>query len=327
MDPLKSLLERQGVKLGLADSAGHPILTEFKGTASEQALRTAAETQLPWTLHVVSRDPSAELAQLAARRYLVFSGLATAAIVVLTGIYFIARAVRRELQVARLQSDFVSAVSHEFRTPLTSVRQLTELLASGRVANRERRQKYYQVLMRESQRLHRFVEGLLDFGRMEAGAQEYRMEALDAAALVRDVVGEFQQEIEDRGYSVGLRLREATALVRGDREALARALWNLLDNAVKYSPSCQTVWVEVRREGEQLAIEVRDRGLGIPASEQKEIFRKFVRGTSSKGTSTKGTGIGLAMVDHIITDHGGQITLTSEPGAGSAFTIRLPIKE
>ncbi len=115
--------------------------------------------------------------------------------------------------------------------------------------------------------------------------------------------------------------------IRADREALGLALWNLLDNAVKYSPECRTVWVEMMREGNRLAIHVRDRGMGIPTSEQKEIFKKFVRGEGSRTSGIKGTGIGLAMAWHVVEAHEGEIRLESKPGHGSTFTILLPLEK
>jgi signal transduction histidine kinase len=178
--------------------------------------------------------------------------------------------------------------------------------------------------LRATDRLHRLVEGLLDFGRMEAGASVYRFELLDAAALTGAVVEEFQRETESRGYRVEFTTNGGEAQVSADRESLTRAIWNLLDNAEKYSPGCRTVWVEMAREDRQVAIRVRDRGLGIPPQEQQEIFRKFVRGSSSKGVQVKGTGIGLAMVRHIVQAHGGSLRLESRPGEGSTFTILLP---
>jgi signal transduction histidine kinase len=115
--------------------------------------------------------------------------------------------------------------------------------------------------------------------------------------------------------------------IRGDRESLARVFWNLLDNAVKYSPEHLTVWVDLSEAGKRLMVRVRDQGLGIPAAEQKEIFRKFVRGAASKTASIRGTGVGLAMARQIVAAHGGDITVESEPGQGSVFTVLLPVTE
>ena len=315
----EGLLGRQGVRIAaLADAEGHAVLGPWQ-------VPKAPQPGLPWAFQVTSSDPGADFAQLLARRRLLLAGMALMATLVLAGSYFIARAVTRELEVARLQSDFVAAVSHEFRSPLTSLRQLTELLARGRVSSDQRREQYYGVLERETGRLHRLVESLLDFGRMEAGKRQYRFEVLDAAELLRALVAEFQEEQASRGYRIELTVNGSGHLVRADQEALSRAIWNLLDNAVKYSPECQTVWVEVDRAGQKLAIRVRDRGVGIPAAEHKEIFKKFVRGATSEVATVKGTGIGLAMVDHIVRAHGGEVRLESQPGAGSTFTVLLPV--
>jgi len=324
LSALRPLMDRQGVRLTLSDAEGHPVLGQFSAAPLRQAVRSSAETQLPWTLHVASRDPQAELAQQANRRHLLLLGFTFVATFVLVGIYFIARAVTRELEVARLQSDFVSAVSHEFRTPLASLRQLSELLTDGRVPSEKRREEYYEGLRRESERLYRLVESLLDFGRMEAGAREYRFELLETESFFRGVVEEFAQEARELGYRVEIAQQGHLPRVQADQEALARAVWNLLDNAVKYSPQCKTVWAEAACENSQVAIRVRDKGLGIAPREQKQIFKKFVRAASAEASGTKGTGLGLTMVQHIVAAHGGQVYVNSEPGIGSTFTILLP---
>jgi signal transduction histidine kinase len=324
LSTLQTLMDRQGVHLALTDADGHSVLGQFSATPPRQALRSSSETQLPWTLHVASGDPHAELAQQANRHRLLFVGFTLLATFVLVCIYFIARAVTRELEVARLQSDFVSAVSHEFRTPLASLRQLSELLTDGRVPTEQRRQEYYEALRRESERLHHLVESLLDFGRMEAGAREYDFELLEPEELVRGVVEDFSQEISERGYRVEITQSDRLPAVRADQEALSRALWNLLDNAVKYSPHCRTIWVETACEDGQVAIQVRDQGLGIAPHEREQIFKKFFRAASAETAGARGTGLGLAMVQHIVSAHGGEVRVSSQPSGGSTFTILLP---
>ena len=183
------------------------------------------------------------------------------------------------------------------------------------------------MMERESGRLHRLVEGLLDFGRMEAGALEFRWERVTPGDLVRGVVTEFQAELRDDGRPVDLSVDVGEAAVRADPEALSRAVWNLLDNAVKYSPESKSVRVSVSRGDGRVTISVSDGGVGIPQAEQATIFRKFIRGSSADGHSVKGTGIGLAMVKHIVEAHGGEIRVDSEVGQGSTFTILLPVEE
>jgi len=313
-----------GVTVSLLDSDSHNVLQSVPPTSPQQALRPSSDTRLPWTLRIASADPAADLAQRAGRRRLLLAGLAMMGVMVLAGGYFTMRAVSRELAVSRLQSDFVSAVSHEFRTPLTSMLHLTDSLDRGIVSDEARRRQYYAALTHETTRLHRLVESLLNFGRLEAGAFEYRFEPVDLAALVGDVVDEFRKEFAASGHHFDFRADHNLPPLRVDREALGRALWNLLDNAVKYSPGRPTIWVDLEREGKRVAIRVRDQGPGIPAEEQKEIFNKFVRGSAARASSVKGTGVGLATVRHLVRAHGGEVRVDSRPGEGSTFTILLP---
>jgi signal transduction histidine kinase len=249
------------------------------------------------------------------------------ALFLLGGGAFIARAIRRDSEVARMQSDFVSAVSHEFRSPLTSIRQLSEILALGRVHGDDRRQVYYDTLVRESTRLQRLVEALLNFGRMEAGVRQYRFEELDAASLVERIAAEFHPQVAEAGRSIQLEPGAEACPIEADPDAMAVALRNLVDNALKYSAGAPTVWVGWPLADQRVAIRVRDSGAGIPQSEQRAIFRKFVRGSAAAAANVKGSGLGLAMVRHIVAAHGGEITVDSREGEGSTFTIFLPQAE
>ena len=246
------------------------------------------------------------------------------ALLAVAGSYFSARAMTRELETARLQSDFVAAVSHEFRTPLTSLRQFTDLLADGRQSSQEDRDQYYGALRRGTQRLTRLVENLLDFGRMDAGSHEVILQAVPAKELVQRVVAEFQEEVQHRGYQVDLAWHGDEAVVHADAAALERALWNLLDNAAKYSPRSKTIWVRGDVEDGRFVLSVRDQGIGIPKDEQSEVFRKFVRGAAATASAVKGTGLGLTLVRQIVEAHGGEVRLESRPGEGSTFSIVLP---
>ena len=238
--------------------------------------------------------------------------------------YFTFRGIRRELAIARLQSEFVSSVSHEFRTPLTAMRQLSHMLLEGRVISDDRRGQYYAVLARESERLHRLVEKLLSFGRAESGAGRYRFEPLDAAGLVRSVTTEFQGHAD--GWSLETTTPSTPCPVRADREMLSLALWNLLDNAMKYSPDCRTIWIDLSVDGSRASIAVRDRGIGIPRHDRQRIFRKFERGVQASESGVQGTGIGLAIVHHVVHAHGGEMLLESEVDRGSTFTMVIPME-
>jgi signal transduction histidine kinase len=316
-----------GVEASFVDADSHPVLQSAPPAGAPQVVRTSSDTRLPWTMRISSADPAADLAERAGRRWLLLTVLAMVGLTMLVGGYFTTRAVSRELAVSRLQSDFVSAVSHEFRTPLTSMLHLTDSLNRGIVTDEDRRRQYYAALTHETTRLHRLVESLLNYGRMEAGAFEYRFEPVDLAPFAEEVVAEFRKEFASSGHSVELRTEPNLPRLRADRDALGLALWNLLDNAVKYSPGRPEVQVDLRREGRHVAIRVRDQGSGIPPEEQKKIFNKFVRGVAARASNVKGTGIGLAMVRHAVRAHGGEIRIESHPGKGSTFTILLPWEE
>jgi signal transduction histidine kinase len=314
----------RGVRVGFSDSAGSLVYGNEPTNGIPITIRSASATGMPWDIALVNADLEAGLNPFAQRQRLIMMGLGILILLVIAASYFIGRAVSRELAAARLQSDFVSAVSHEFRTPLTSMRQFTEILVEERDLPAEKRHAYYHAQERSTRRLSRLVESLLDFGRMEAGARPYRLERLDVGRLVKSIVEEFRQEANSTNRVIEYAVPEDGPIVNGDREALAQALWNLLDNAVKYSGDSPNIHVEVEA-GKQVAIRVRDQGFGISPSEKGRVLRKFVRGSSAKAMDIKGTGIGLAMVKHIVDAHGGKVLIDSEPGKGSTFTIQLPM--
>jgi signal transduction histidine kinase len=240
--------------------------------------------------------------------------------------YAVVRAVGREMAAARQQSEFLAAVSHEFRTPLTTLRQFTDRLREQPEMSESSRRVCTDAQARATDRLTRLVESLLDVGRMEAGAQPYSFARLDLAPLVRHVA----QAVETDARAAGHEIRytaEGAVVVRGDGRALERVVWNLVDNAVKYSPGQTAVDVHVAQAGDEALVRVRDSGLGIPAAERDSIFQKFQRGMEAKSRRINGTGLGLAMVDHIVRAHGGHVEVESELGVGSTFTVRLPIAD
>jgi len=294
-----------------------------RATSDGAIVRTAVETGLPWSL-VVEPTDALTANRLARRQSLWLAGLVVLAALSLAGTMIVARAVNRELAVARLQSDFVAAVSHEFRTPLTTMSQLTEVLIDGRADDQARRLKYYEALARQTQRLRRLVENLLDFARMEAGGEPYRFQTFEVASWARGVIAQFVADGASRNHQVHLDLPAETVNVAGDKEALTTALWNLLDNAAKYSPGAEHVWVTFSIRDARLLISVHDAGVGIPADEHGEIFGKFVRGRRARADNIKGTGIGLAMVRHTVDGHGGTVTVSSSERGGTTFTISLP---
>lgn len=291
-------------------------------SSGPNVMRSLADAQLGGKLEFSSTSPAASRGL---NRALWFTGVALMLLLVLAGAYAMHRGVSQELRVGLLQTDFVSAVSHEFRSPLTTLCSITELLVNNRISDEGRLRQAYVFLERETGRLQRLVEDLLDFGRMESGRKQYSIQPHDVFRLVRATVAEFREEALTSGFEVELNLDSREATVNADEEALRRAIRNLLENAQKYSPQCHTVWVDGHVNHRQVMISVRDKGMGIDARDQREVFQKFVRGAAAKKAGIKGTGLGLSMVRQVIDAFGGEIRLESAAGAGSTFTILLPL--
>jgi signal transduction histidine kinase len=326
IQPARSMLKNLQVQLSLEDSSGRGAWGHVAPSATAM-IKRSRETGLPWTIRVAPQNESVAQAAWGSRRTLLLAGFTLMALVIAAASYAVFRAVNRELRVARLQSDFVAAVSHEFRTPLTAMRHLTEMLEEGQVAA-DRSRQYFAALGRETRRLHALVENLLDFGRMESGRRIYHLEETKAAELAGRVVGEFRERATISAHRLELNVAHAGSdqwRVRADREALSLALGNLLDNALKYSPEASTVRVSLDARNGMAGIAVLDAGPGISKEEQRAVFRKFVRGAAARTFHVKGTGIGLTMADEIVRAHGGRLELASKPGQGCRFTILLPL--
>lgn len=307
-----------GFAFGLETLDGDAILQSPQGKPHADRVLTFANAH--WRLSAAAVQ---SIGEPQSRQMLLLTGLSLVIVLVLTGLYGVVKAVSRELAVARLQADFVSAVSHEFRTPLTTLRSMSEMLERGRVPNEERKQRYYSLISRETQRLHRLVEDLLDFGRMEAGKKRYDMRPTDMATLVSEVVADLSQEHAAHGFEITIR-ETAPGFVFGDPDALRTAVRNLLENAVKYSAESRRVDVEVRNAEGRVSVIVQDYGMGISHADLKRIFRKFERGSAAKASSIQGTGLGLAMVHGILHAHRGSVRVESQENRGSIFTLAIP---
>jgi signal transduction histidine kinase len=241
------------------------------------------------------------------------------------GVWLTYRNVSQEMALARLKSDFVANVSHELRTPLALIRLYAETLEMGRLTNPEKPQEYYRIIREESERLSALINNILDFSRIEAGKKEYDFHETNLAELVKSTLDAYRYQIEQNGFNFQSRIAEDLPPVRVDREAIARSLLNLVNNAVKYSSTEKFLSVNLYRTNGAVKIEVIDHGIGIPPGEHSKIFEKFYRAGDPLVHNTKGSGLGLSLVRHIVQAHGGEVSVESAPGKGSKFTIALPI--
>ena len=251
--------------------------------------------------------------------------LGALSVLLAAGILLTYRNVWKEVALARLKSDFVSNVSHELRTPLALIRLYAETLEMGRLSSQEKYHQYYSIIRKESERLTALINNILDFSRIEAGRKEYDFRETDIAELVRNTLESYRYQIEQHGFALQESIADDLPPLRLDREAIARSLLNLVNNALKYSQIEKYLGVTLYRDNGSVKLEVVDHGIGIPHGEQHKIFEKFYRVGDPLVHNTKGSGLGLSLVRHIVQAHGGDVSVESAPGKGSKFTIALPV--
>ncbi len=242
------------------------------------------------------------------------------------GVALMVRTIAHEMEVLKIKSDFVSSVSHEFKTPLTSISALIERLSEGKVKDQDKIKQYYSVITQDTEKLSRLVGNILDFAKMEEGKMEYDFEETDIEAWLDQTIENFRKENLQREIKLHTRIQADIPYLKIDKNALAQAVNNLLDNAIKSSTKKNEIEVIIRRDENHLKMEVKDYGIGIPRDELDRIFEKFYQGSNAIRLSTKGTGLGLTLVRHTVEAHGGEVYVESKLGVGSTFTISLPIK-
>jgi two-component system phosphate regulon sensor histidine kinase PhoR len=240
-----------------------------------------------------------------------------------TGVILVWVFVRRERNLSELQADFVSKVSHELKTPLTSIKMFAETLKL-RKGDPEAEARCVEALEKESTRLQTLIDRLLDWGRMEAGMRVYELADCSVAEIVDEAINAFEPVRERRDVELEVNVAEGLAPIWCDRGAIVDALVNLLSNAYKYGGRPRRIEISASEEKGKTRIMVRDNGLGIERREHRRIFLKFYRADDKLTRKQDGSGLGLSIVQHIARAHRGRVDLDSSPGKGSAFTILLP---
>ncbi len=266
-----------------------------------------------------------DLRSLETSRVALFSwSIIVLVLLIILGVSLTLRSVLREMRVTRLKSDFVSFITHELKTPLTAIRMFTETLLLDRVADSEDRRRCVEMIDREAARLTRLIDQVLEFARIERRQRPYQFASADMVDVVQEAVRIFLELNRESGCEVEVNTaQESISKIKIDRAAMVELLLNLLSNALKYSRDSRRIVVNVRESINEIAVDVVDRGIGIPKREQRKIFEQFYRAEDYLTRSVEGTGLGLTFARYIAKVHGGDIKVTSSVNQGSTFTLEL----
>lgn len=314
------------VEVVLTDLAGRPLSGKRNvSTALPLATEYFEDNFPPWKIELF-QAPAKGMEILDLRKSFFIWTILTLIIVLAFGAFLLARTIAHEMEILKIKSDFVSSVSHEFKTPLTSIKALMERLVDGKVRDAGKMDQYFSIIAQDTDKLTRLVNNLLDFSKIEEGKKEYVFSDTDIVRIATEQVERFKKEQVEAGPDIRLEIADEIPTLRADPDALSRALVNLLSNAVKFTPPGKTIRVGLSSDGENVVLEVEDEGIGIHPDEVGKVFEKFFQGRNAFDQSVKGTGLGLTLVKHIVEAHGGRIRVESRLGRGSRFSMVFPIK-
>ena len=266
-------------------------------------------------------------------------------LLMIAGLVFMLYTLNQQMRLNKMKSHFISNVSHEFKTPLTSIRHMTEIMHLKRIDSEDRKEEYLHSMLEQCDHLGHLIENILDFSKMEEDIKNYRFEAHQINEILSDLIPVFKGRIPDESFELNLRMEDRPPHMMLDKDAILQVFYNLLDNAYKYSEGgskidlslslvdqkqqtidrIQAEGLRLRNEGKSISISVRDYGMGISEKDLGRIFERFYRGDKLRIEGIKGSGIGLTIVKRIVEAHGGQITVESEIDKGTTFTVILPI--
>jgi len=337
VDGLRGLIQpdpalQNEICLALLDDSAKPVAisrANFQANWKRPFVATEIGDALPhWEVAAYLVNP-VQLTQAAHTAKLTL-GLFIAMMVLAIGVgsWLIVSSLNAELKLARQKTDFVGNVSHELKTPLTSIRMFSELLAEGRVADAAKQRSYLQIITAEAARLTRLINNVLDFSRMERGEKKYNFQPCDLAGVVRSIEQAFRPHLEAGGFKFVCELPDAPIAVRGDADALSQIIVNLLSNAEKYFSGGKEITLQLAQRQMPLPhaeIKVLDRGSGVPRGSGEKIFEKFYRAHDSLASGIQGSGLGLTIARQIARAHGGDVVYEPRAGGGSCFILRLPI--
>ena len=318
--------------LALLDDKARPIVTQPPGETGRDWKRPFVASEIGEALPhweaalYLQRPEQVRESARALRRTLTFL-IATALGAIACGGWLVVADARRQLALAQQKTDFVSNVSHELKTPLTSIRMFAELMQNGRGASVEKHPQYLRIIMVEAERLTRLINNVLDFAGLERKQKRFEKKPLDLHAVIERAWEGHELHLQESGFTTRWQAAPPPYPVVGDEDALAQILVNLLSNAEKYAGERKEVELHTYPDGAHVCVSVLDRGSGVPANEERKIFEAFYRAHDSLSSGIQGSGLGLTLAQRLAHEHGGEITYQAREGGGSNFTLRLPLAD
>jgi signal transduction histidine kinase len=279
----------------------------------------------PWKLEIRKNPEPALAAFLQSGAGLPVIFLIMIAVWLITGLIFTVYTLNAEIKLSRMKTRFISNVSHEFKSPVTSIRHMSELLKLKRVRTEEKKDEFYDSMIDQCDHLTYLIGNILDFSRIEEEMKKFHFESVNLVDLIENIVAIYRNRLSESGLTVSFTKENAIPGIIADKDAIRQVASNLLDNACKYAAAGKRIDVNLTSDSSEVCLEIKDYGSGIPKSEQEKIFERFYRIDDSKNVGIKGSGIGLTLVRKIIESHHGRVELKSKMGEGSSFFVFIPL--
>lgn len=309
---------------------GKPLIDPLKENTGRDWKRPFYSTEITevlprWEVAAYLTDPASLASQARLRTLIIGVLIAFLLVAIVVGGFLILRSVNQEILLAQQKTTFAANVSHELKTPLTSIRLFAEILEKGRQPDREKQQHYLKLIVAESKRLSRLINTVLDFSKIERKEKTYHMKKIDLREVVKRATENSKVPLEEKGFLFHIKIPDIPVQVMGDPEALEQVLINLLSNGEKYSGKSKEIEVELNVAGDQALITVCDRGIGVPQGSAKKIFHNFYRVDDRLTSRVKGTGLGLTIARAIVREHRGNLSYQPREGGGSCFSFTIPV--
>jgi len=313
-------------KIAILDEVARPVFGQPVTQRDQRFLYESSfgKTLYAWRIQTLPKNVEELQAQAETERLLGVLLIPVSTLIIGVGLAIVLLSVAAERRTSRMKSEFIANVSHELKTPLSLIRMFGELLATGKHKGAESGKEYAEIITREAERLSHLIDNVLDFARIERGKASYDFAEGQLDDVIERALDLARYRVEKEKMRLRTEIQPGLPPVRMDENAMTLVLLNLVDNAVKYAADGKEIDVRLYRTPGGVTLSVRDRGPGIPLEEQPRIFERFYRARTARDRNVRGSGIGLALVKHIVEAHGGRLAVDSAPGQGATFTVALP---